>query len=81
MQSGLHKYIVDRASFVGGIGAWFRQAGDPKVRSAIVDVERFISTLPDDIDPPRISGGTTVSPEKIVTLYWLVGGHQTVLRR
>jgi hypothetical protein len=67
-----HGYIRDRAYFVAGRHAQFRRKGDPTVESAIHDAENFLSTLPDSVQAPLISGGTTNQAKHVLVLTWLV---------
>lgn len=67
-----HGYIRDRAYFVAGRHAQFRRQGDPTVESAIHDAENFLSTLPDTIPMPLISGGTTHHLGNVLVMTWLV---------
>lgn len=66
--------IKERASFVAGLGSYFRDQADPVMLGAIDDTLEFVKTLPPEMPKPLISGGTTAAPEKIVTLSWYVVG-------
>lgn len=67
----IEKAIRRRAYFVGGIDAWFRSKNDPLTESAISDAMRFVKALPERCKTPAVTGGTTVSAENIVVLYWM----------
>jgi hypothetical protein len=78
MREDISVQIQKKALFVGGLNSWFRDKDDENAKSAVRDATRFVDSLPQQIDEPAVSSGTTASPETIVTLFWLIGGHQTI---
>lgn len=74
MDKGLHKEILAKAFFVAGSDSRFRDEKDPVAISAVKDAEAFLTTLPQNIEKPYISAGTTAAPDKIVSFTWLEAG-------
>jgi len=78
MQGDLKERIERRAHFVAGRYPWFRSADDAATESAVRDVKLVLDRLPAKLNDPKVSGGTTASPDSIITLTWLISGYTTV---
>ncbi len=78
MKYSLSNEIKEKAYFVAGQNAWFRDDNDPNVRSAVNDAETLLIQIPEDIAQPMISGGNTTNPDPIIMLTWLVAGYENI---
>ncbi|MGB0748204.1 MAG: hypothetical protein ACPGO3_05625 [Magnetospiraceae bacterium] len=72
------EYLLRRAFFVSGTGAWFRDDNDEVATSAVSDAKEFFCHTSPDMHEPIISGGTISRPEVILSLTWMTGGHEGV---
>jgi hypothetical protein len=72
MTQSLAPRMDEWAHFVAGLHPWTRDKNDSSVRRSLENANAFVEHVRSEIGWPHISGGTTNSPEDILTLYWQV---------
>jgi hypothetical protein len=70
--SNLSQKLDERAHFVAGRHAWFRDENDPSIQKPLANATLFLKKIQSKLPDPQISGATTASPDDVIVLYWLV---------